>query len=101
MEDASLDEKYTRTHPSTVPAGFETATKPKGEAVGPTLGNVPEQRDPLRWFGILVPSSLRSAQSSFLSAVEGPVPQIATLSKDLRQQEMEIGRMRKQLKKLS
>ncbi|PVH92829.1 hypothetical protein DM02DRAFT_662574 [Periconia macrospinosa] len=106
--EATLDHKSTRTHPSTVPAGFETATRPKDEPIGRSLENVLEQdhvvppppRDPLRWFGILVPSALRSAQSYFVSAVEGPLSQIANLSKELRQQEMEIGRLRKQLKKL-
>ncbi|KAF1913531.1 hypothetical protein BDU57DRAFT_540941 [Ampelomyces quisqualis] len=56
--------------------------------------------DAIRWFGILVPPALRSAQSSFVSAVEGSVPQLATITKDLRIQEIEIGRVRKQIKKL-
>ncbi|CAI6336879.1 unnamed protein product [Periconia digitata] len=100
------DQRGTRTHSSTVPAGFETATAPKDQAVEPGIENVLEpnhvvtRRDPIRWFGILVPSALRSAQSNFVSAVDGPLPQIATLSKDLRQQEIEIGRLRKQLKKI-
>jgi hypothetical protein len=57
-------------------------------------------RDPIRWFGILVPPALRSAQWSFVSAVEGSVPHLATVTRDLRNQEIEIGRVRKQLKKL-
>ncbi|KAL1797037.1 hypothetical protein ACET3X_005577 [Alternaria dauci] len=56
--------------------------------------------DPLRWFGILVPPALRTAQSTFISAVEGPIPQLATILKDLRTQEIEIGRIRKQIKKI-
>ncbi|CAO2657706.1 Nn.00g038320.m01.CDS01 [Neocucurbitaria sp. VM-36] len=56
--------------------------------------------DPLRWFGILVPPALRSAQSAFISAVEGSIPQLATIARDLRTQEIEIGRVRKQIKKL-
>ncbi|KAH8719399.1 hypothetical protein GQ44DRAFT_623606 [Phaeosphaeriaceae sp. PMI808] len=56
--------------------------------------------DPLHWFGILVPSALRTAQSSFISVVEEAIPQLMTVTKDLRQQEMEIGRVRKQLKKI-
>jgi hypothetical protein len=58
-----------------------------------------EPRNPLRWFGILVPPALRSAQSSFLSAIEGPVPELATIITDLRRQEIEIGRLRKQIRK--
>jgi hypothetical protein len=56
--------------------------------------------DPLRWFGILVPPALRSAQSSFVSVVEGPIPQLANVARELRSQEIEIGRVRKQIKKL-
>ncbi|KAH6877475.1 hypothetical protein BKA58DRAFT_375163 [Alternaria rosae] len=56
--------------------------------------------DPLRWFGILVPPALRTAQSTFIGAVEGPIPQLATVVRDLRAQEIEIGRVRKQIKKM-
>jgi len=56
--------------------------------------------DPLKWFGILVPPALRTAQSTFVCAVEGPIPQLATIAKDLRTQEIEIGRVRKQIKKM-
>ncbi|KAF2820045.1 hypothetical protein CC86DRAFT_124571 [Ophiobolus disseminans] len=59
-----------------------------------------KSNDPLRWFGILVPPALRSAQHSFISVVEGPVPQLASIARDLRGQEIEIGRVRKQIKKL-
>jgi hypothetical protein len=55
--------------------------------------------DPLRWFGILVPPALRSAQSSFVGAVEGSMPRLSNIARDLRNQEIEIGRMRKQIKK--
>jgi hypothetical protein len=56
--------------------------------------------DPLRWYGILVPPALRSAQSNFVSVVESSVPNLATVARDLRDQEIEIGRLRKQMKKL-
>lgn len=57
-------------------------------------------KDPIRWFGILVPPALRTAQQTFTSAFEGPIPQLAAISRDLRNQEIEIGRVRKQIKKL-
>lgn len=104
-QEATVDEgDTTRIQPSS-DASFETATMPPSEPIKQSLENVLEQdavpaRDPIRWFGILVPSALRSAQSYFVSALEGPVPEMASLSKDLRQQEIEIGRLRKQLKKL-
>lgn len=56
--------------------------------------------DPLRWFGILVPPALRTAQTSFIAAVEGPIPRLASLARDLRTQEIEIGRVKKQMKRM-
>ncbi|KAF2131974.1 hypothetical protein P153DRAFT_182386 [Dothidotthia symphoricarpi CBS 119687] len=56
--------------------------------------------DPLRWFGILVPQALRSAQASFISAVDRSIPDLATLARELRGLEMEVGRVQKQIKRL-
>ena len=56
--------------------------------------------DPLRWFGILVPPALRTAQTTFVEAVEGPIPQLAMIARDMKMQEIEIGRVKKQIKKL-
>jgi cytoskeletal protein RodZ len=56
--------------------------------------------DPIRWFGILVPPALRSAQASFVASVKGPIPQLSTLASELRGTEVDIGRLRKQIKKL-
>ncbi|KAF2426477.1 hypothetical protein EJ08DRAFT_372696 [Tothia fuscella] len=60
----------------------------------------PRPVDPISWFGILVPPALRSAQSRFVNAVEGSIPRVATLAKELRTIEIEIGRARKAIKKL-
>jgi hypothetical protein len=80
--------------------------EPEGEKAEPSLSSEESKKtakvvDPLRWFGILVPPALRSAQAGFVSAVEGPVPELATVAKDLRSQEIEIGRVKKQIKKMS
>lgn len=80
-EDANEDEKPTKNE--------EANEKPK---IDP--------RDPIRWFGVLVPPTLRSAQSQFIGIVEGPIPQLVTLIKELRALEIEIGRTRKSIKKL-
>ncbi len=72
--------------------------KPEPEPSSSSKAN--KSLDPIRWFGILVPPALRTAQSTFISAVERPIPQLATLARDLRSQEIEIGRVRKQIKKL-
>ena len=60
----------------------------------------PKSRDPLRWFGVLVPPPLRIAQTSFISAVEASIPDLLNLQQSLRSLEIEIGRTRKSIKKL-
>lgn len=57
-------------------------------------------KDPLRWFGVLVPQPLRAAQSSFISAVDDSIPNVMNIRQQLRQLEIDIGRTRKAIKKL-
>jgi vacuolar-type H+-ATPase subunit D/Vma8 len=67
---------------------------------GPQAEEEDKPPDPLRWFGILVPPALRTAQANFVNAVEGPLPQIVNTMSQLRQLEHEISRTRKLIKKL-
>ena len=76
-----------------------TATDPP-EANNASSGATTKCITPLQWFGILVPPALKAAQATFTSAIERPVPQLVSLVKDLRMQEIDIARLRKQLKKL-
>ncbi|KAL9584466.1 MAG: hypothetical protein Q9212_002105 [Teloschistes hypoglaucus] len=56
--------------------------------------------DPLRWFGILVPSTLRASQSSFKKAVTERVPSLVNVSSEMKELEVEIRRTRKKIRKL-
>ncbi|KAI9833293.1 MAG: hypothetical protein M1819_003688 [Sarea resinae] len=58
----------------------------------------PRTQDPLRWFGILVPPALRSAQGHFSSAVDTSIPHLASTVYDIALTEQEIRHVRKQLK---
>ncbi|KAK2758026.1 hypothetical protein FQN54_004432 [Arachnomyces sp. PD_36] len=74
-------ESETRTETET-----ETETKPpqeKGEEPKPP-------RNPLSWYGILVPPSLRSAQGSFTTAVEGTIPALAAIMIEMRDVERRV-----------
>lgn len=57
--------------------------------------------DPIRWFGILIPSPLRSAQASFASTFEseGSIEQAMNLARGMKETEVEIRKLRKLLKK--
>ena len=56
-------------------------------------------RDPLNWFGILVPPALRASQSSFKSAIIDIIPALASTTKEMKEVEIEVRRARKRLKK--
>lgn len=74
----------------------DDSTKAAGEK---SDAEKPGGRDPIRMFGILVPPALRSAQTSFKDAVDGPVVQLAAVTGELRALEREIGRARKMVRK--
>ncbi|KAL5358170.1 hypothetical protein BJX96DRAFT_36896 [Aspergillus floccosus] len=57
----------------------------------------PRSSDPLRWYGILVPPSLRSAQKSFTAAVEGHLSELANVTVEMQSAEKEIARVREEL----
>ena len=56
-------------------------------------------RDPLNWFGILVPPALRTSQSNFKNAVADLVPALASTSKEMGEVEIEVRRARKRITK--
>ncbi|KAH0290498.1 hypothetical protein M436DRAFT_80677 [Aureobasidium namibiae CBS 147.97] len=56
-------------------------------------------RDPLHWYGILVPPSLRASQKSFSSAMHDPVINAANSAQALRRVDMDIRKLRKDIKK--
>ena len=58
-------------------------------------------RDPLNWFGILVPPALRESQQSFMRAATANIPALASTVKEMREMESEIRRVRKKLRKVT
>lgn len=55
--------------------------------------------DPLHWYGILVPTQLRQAQTSFVTAIQGPVSHAANAANAMRRLEVDIRRLRKDIKR--
>jgi hypothetical protein len=56
-------------------------------------------RNPLHWYGILVPPSLRSSQKSFIAAIQTPVIDAANSAQALHRIDMDIRKLRKDIKK--
>ncbi|KAM6484512.1 hypothetical protein HDV62DRAFT_300288 [Trichoderma sp. SZMC 28011] len=51
--------------------------------------------DPLRWFGILAPAPLRTAQTLSIQAVEEVIPRLISVNAEMEHVEIEIRRARK------
>lgn len=76
------------------------ANTPSQIQAGSESGHPPiEFRDPLRWFGILVPPKLRESQHSFTSAIEGPLRHLIAAERGMWEIEVEIRKIRKAMKR--
>ena len=60
---------------------------------------LPLEADPLRWFGILVPQELRSAQTSFSLAMDDGIAQAVNAGRAMRKNEVEIRKLRKDIRR--
>lgn len=54
-----------------------------------------KSHDPLRWFGILTPMTLRQAQSQAIKAVEQIIPKLVTINAEMADVEIRVRRARK------
>ncbi|KAK5999548.1 hypothetical protein QM012_005401 [Aureobasidium pullulans] len=71
----------------------------KSDAANDKEATQKKVRDPIHWYGILVPPTLRSSQKSFKSAIQDPVIQAANSAQALRHINMEIRKLRKDIRK--
>lgn len=55
----------------------------------------PAPVDPIRWFGLMAPMSLRQAQAQSIRAVDEIVPRLATVAAEMAEVEIEVRRARK------
>ncbi|KAI0128360.1 hypothetical protein BJ170DRAFT_324695 [Xylariales sp. AK1849] len=60
-----------------------------------TSANKPTKKDPLKWFGLLTPMSLRHAQTQGTRVVEQVIPKLVTINAEMAQIEIEVRRARK------
>lgn len=57
----------------------------------------PAKRDPLTWFGVLVPPALRQTQAQFVKATEEQIPELIVVNSRLKMIEREVWKLRDQL----
>jgi hypothetical protein len=74
----------------------DSVTEEKAES-GTTADKKSAQKskDPLRWFGLLTPAPLRTAQAQSLRAVEHIIPRLVTVNAEMASLEIEVRRVRK------
>jgi hypothetical protein len=58
-----------------------------------------DTKDPIQWFGVLVPPFLKDCQKHFSNFVDTTITEILSLDHQMRQLEIEVGRTRKAIKK--
>ncbi|KAI1393833.1 uncharacterized protein F4822DRAFT_386091 [Hypoxylon trugodes] len=90
-------EKEASTTDSDAPNVKEGEEEKKDEAIA---SQKTKSKDPLRWFGLLTPMSLRQAQAQSIKAVEGIIPKLVSVNAQMAQVEIEVRRARKKRAKL-
>jgi hypothetical protein len=79
---------------------IDFAKAEEAEASGPIPKAPPKPpQNPLHMFGVLVPSSLRSAQRSAITMVSSVIPQLAGIDAEMKEMEIRIRRARKHHKR--
>jgi coiled-coil domain-containing protein 115 len=88
QNDEPTSSPFENAPPTTTKPAFPFSTKTKP---------APSNRDPLNWYGILIPPPLRQAQAFFISAVESSVPQLLNTSASMHDLEARITKLRIEL----
>jgi coiled-coil domain-containing protein 115 len=78
------------------PLGMNAADQAKSPVPKETSIKAKKPLNPINWYGLLVPPSLRAAQTSFTSAVQDQIPQLLNIQTDMAGLEAQIGAIRKQ-----
>lgn len=107
-EKAKPSTEATETEPSTndtaapasgtdTPASQDSDAHPPAPSETKTVRKKFRSDDPIYWYGILVPPSLRTAQKSFTEAIQTQVPDLAGTIVEMRALEQKITHVRTKL----
>lgn len=95
----AMDEKKETSTKDKQNLSDETQGKTQDSSTHGSKCKLPLEADPLRWFGILVPQELRSAQASFSSFLDDSVGQAVNASRAMRENEVDIRKLRKEIRR--
>lgn len=97
-EDDTVQEPSRSKHDTslqpTITTGVSSSSK-SSHAFSTTF--IDSSKDPLKWYGILIPPALRTCQAQFTSAVSSSIPNLLSTISILRGMEDEIWLLRKEL----
>lgn len=104
QESSESSSDSESTQKDTTPASDEndpSASTDEDNVSTPKTSKSPPKKfhsdNPIHWYGILVPPSLRTAQNSFTEAVEGSVPELAGTVVEMRELEERITQVRAEI----
>jgi hypothetical protein len=102
-DSASPSQSTTESEPTTsTEKSHPAATKDEADEATektPPKKAVVSKTDPIRWFGLITPSSLKMAQSQATKALQETVPRLVQLDAEMREVEIQVRRARKYLVK--
>ena len=93
-DHSSTGDSTTAPGSSPTPSKRDSSSETRAKAKLPLP---PSNRDPLNWYGILVPQPLRQAQACFTIGVETSIPQLLNTSAAMRELETCISKLRVEL----
>ncbi|GAM43796.1 hypothetical protein TCE0_060f18900 [Talaromyces pinophilus] len=85
------------TDTTTTNDNIDDDTNSSNEKSTKTKKKIFRSDDPISWYGILVPSSLKNAQKSFIEAVDGGIPQIVSVISEMRCVEDMVYELRREI----
>jgi coiled-coil domain-containing protein 115 len=97
VSEEEEDGHNEKSEPKNSAQGDNNSPLSKTGSSSKSLKETRRSNDPISWYGILVPQSLRNAQKSFTSGVEGGVPQLLDVMADMREVELKIYNLRKEI----
>jgi hypothetical protein len=97
-DEPSTDEAESATSPEAGDAKQEERNEQEQKTESSGAKTV-DTRNPLRWFGVLVPQPLRNAQSLSIEAAEQVIPRLVSVDAEMQRLEIEVRRARKKRSK--
>lgn len=95
--EASINETVSPTSEPDTPASQDPTAELPAPEKSKSVRKKFHSDDPIYWYGILVPTSLRTAQKSFTEAIQGQVPDLAGTIVEMRALEQKISQVRAKL----